>query len=61
MKDWSWMQWTALVILLLLIISEIVLVFLNPVAAIAGGIGVALGVVVCHLFTKQKSFRTKVL
>ena len=61
MKDWSWMQWTALVILLLLIITEIVLVFVNPVAAISGGIGVALGVAVHHLSTKKKSFRTKVL
>jgi len=62
MKDWNWMQWTAFAILLLLIIGEIVLVFVNPVAAIAGGIGVALGVFVRHLFSKKTSrTETKVL
>lgn len=61
MGDWSWMQWTALAILIALIIGEIVLVFVNPVAAIAGGIGVALGVFIRHLFSKQKANRTKVL
>ena len=34
MKNWNWKQWTAFALAVLVVISEIILVFIQPLAAL---------------------------
>jgi len=54
MKNWTWKQWTAFSIVAAFIIAEIVMCFINPVAAVNGFIGLALGILGTLAYNKIK-------
>ena len=54
MKNWTWKQWTALGIAAASIITEVVLIFTAPGAALTAGIGFVLGAATCYLAMKKK-------
>lgn len=53
MKNWNWQQWTAFAIACAVLVTELVLVFTSPFAAIWGAGGFAAGAITSYLSKKN--------
>lgn len=53
MKNWNWQQWTAFAVACAVLVTELVLVFTTPFAAIWGAGGFVAGAVTAYLVKKN--------